>query len=224
MSRLVRCLWQLQTALSVSNRDIEAAIASIMLESDITGTFVVRAADPGRSFCLLWSHTLQDNASYSDRRAPKTPLGEPKNPPRLSGMDYYEVMLTRPLFLVLDALLDERTQLFMVVKHWLNNVVGIEKYVEILALNTLTSMLIFFRLFLVFVTKISELRFLRTLPKTVNYTKSNASASFSGEDELGLSGCITSAHYPTFFDGLQMHMGCLSYEDYRGARTEPIRN
>ncbi|KAJ8130775.1 hypothetical protein O1611_g2851 [Lasiodiplodia mahajangana] len=164
----VKCLWQLQTALTVSNRDIEAAIASIMLENDVTGTFAVRAADPGRSFCLLWSHTLQDHASYSDRRAPKTPMGEPHMPHRLSGMDYYEVMLTRPLFLMLDALLDERTQLFMVVKHWLNNVVGIEK------------------LFLVFVTKISELRFLRTLPKTMNSTTSTVSVGFSDDDELDL--------------------------------------
>ncbi|KAI8948888.1 putative regulator of reproduction dopa [Xylaria longipes] len=164
----VRCLWQLQTALNVSNRDIEAAIANIMLESDVTGTFAVRSADPGRTFSLLWSHTLQDNASYSDRRAPKTPLGELKHPHRLSGMDYYEVMLTRPLFLMLDALSDERTQLFMVVKHWLNHVVGIEK------------------LFLVFVTKMSELRFLRALSKTVNSTTSNTSVSFSGEDELDL--------------------------------------
>ncbi|KAI0430565.1 putative regulator of reproduction dopa [Xylaria sp. FL1042] len=164
----VKCLWQLQTALTVSNRDIEAAIANIMLEDDASGIFAVRAADPGRRFCLLWSHTLQDNASYSDRRAPKTPLGEPKNPHRLSGMDYYEVMLTRPLFLMLDALLDERTQLFMVVKHWLNNVVGIEK------------------LFLVFVTKISELSFLRTLGKTVNHTAPSASASFTDNDELDL--------------------------------------
>lgn len=42
------------------------------------------------------------------------------------------------------------------------------------------------RLFLVFVTKISELRFLRTLPKTVNSTTSTASAGFSGDDELDL--------------------------------------
>lgn len=123
----VRCLWQLQTTLSVPNRDIEAAIATILLENDVTGTFAIREAEPGRRFCLLWSHTLQDNASYSDRRAPKTPTAEHKNAHRLSGMDYYEVMLTRPLFLMLDAFLDERTQLFMVMKHWLNNVVGIEK-------------------------------------------------------------------------------------------------
>ncbi|KAI0465793.1 putative regulator of reproduction dopa [Xylaria cf. heliscus] len=165
----VRCLWQLQTALTISNRDIEAAIASIMLERDVTGTFAVRTADPGRIFSLLWSHTLQDNASYSDRRTPKTPMGEPKHPHRLSGMDCYEIMLTRPLFLMLDALLDERTQLFMVVKHWLNNVVSIEK------------------LFSVFVTKMSELPFLRILSKTVNSTTSNASTSFSDDDDLDLA-------------------------------------
>ncbi|KAI8635354.1 putative regulator of reproduction dopa [Xylariaceae sp. FL1651] len=164
----VRCLWQLQSALTVSNRDIEAAIANIILKNDVTGTFAVRSADSGRRFSLLWSHTLQDNASYSDRRAPRTPMGEPKNPYRLSGIDYYEVMLTRPLFLMLDALLDERTQLFMVVKNWLNNMIGIEK------------------LFLVFVTKISQLEFLHTFPKPVNSTISNKSASFSDEDDLGL--------------------------------------
>ena len=182
----VRCLWQLQTALSISNRDIEAAIAAIMLENDITGTFVARAADPGRNFCLLWSHTLQDHASYSDRRAPKTPMGDFKGPPRLSGMDYYDVMLTRPLFLMLDALLDERTQLFMVVKHWLNNMVGVEKYVETFSTNKIRSLLTFGRLFLVFVTKISELQFLRTLPKTAAHVAADASIKFSNEHELDL--------------------------------------
>ncbi|KAI0154767.1 putative regulator of reproduction dopa [Xylariaceae sp. FL1272] len=163
----VRCLWQLQTALTPASRDIEAAIAKLMLQSDTSGTFAVRPADPGRSFTLLWSHTLQDNASYSDRRAPKTPMGESKPQFRLSGMDHYEVMLTRPLFLMLDALLDERTQLFMVVKNWLNTMVGIEK------------------LFLVFVTKISQLKFLRTVSSSVAST-AGKSVSFSDDDDLDL--------------------------------------
>nr|CAD79673.1 probable regulator of reproduction DopA [Neurospora crassa] len=97
----VRSLWLLQTALTPTNRDIEAAICSLMLEKDVSGTFIQRPADPGRSFSVLWSHSLQDNPSGSDRRGPKTPIFDAKAPPRLGGIDNYEVMLTRPLFLII---------------------------------------------------------------------------------------------------------------------------
>lgn len=123
----VRSLWLLQSALTPSNRDIEAAICSLMLQHDTSGTFAQRPADSGRSFCVLWTHTLQDSASGADRRGSKTSNGDVKAPVRLAGMDHYEVMLTRPLFLMLDALFDERTQLFMTVKTWLNNMIGIDK-------------------------------------------------------------------------------------------------
>jgi protein dopey len=121
----VRCLWQLQTTLSLKNREIEAAICSIILEHDTDGTFAIRDADPGKRFSILWTHTLQDNAGHSDRRASKASTGEN----RLSGFENYEVMLARPLFLLLDALLDERTQLFMTVRTWLQSMVGIDKCV-----------------------------------------------------------------------------------------------
>jgi hypothetical protein len=121
----VRNLWQLQTALSPENHDVEAAIAGLMVEHDVSGAFAARPADSGRRFSVLWSHTLQD--SHQDRRGSKTPIGERPPQPRLSGADHYDVMLTRPLFLMLDALLDERTQLFMTVKTWLSSLVGIDK-------------------------------------------------------------------------------------------------
>lgn len=125
----VRCLWQLQSALGPASRDIEGAIAALMVQNDTSGSFPIRPADTGRSFSILWSHTLQDG--IVDRRAPKTPLGEGMPQFRLSGQDYFEIMLTRPLFLMLDSLLDDRTQLFMAVKTWLNSMVGIEKCVYI---------------------------------------------------------------------------------------------
>ena len=121
----VRCLWQLQTTLSMQNREIEAAICSIMIEHDVGGTFAIRDADPGRSFSILWTHTLQDNAGHTDRRASKASSNEN----RVAGFGSYEVMLARPLFLLLDALLDERTQLFMTVRTWLQSTVGIDKCV-----------------------------------------------------------------------------------------------
>ena len=123
----VRCLWQLQTTLSLSNHEIEASICSLMIEHDLTGTYATRDADPGRSFIILWTHTLQVNAGHLDRRSSKSSSNESKGAPRLSGIGNYEVMLAKPLFLLLDALLDERTQLFMTVRTWLQSVVGIDK-------------------------------------------------------------------------------------------------
>ncbi|KAL8388474.1 hypothetical protein RB595_009219 [Gaeumannomyces hyphopodioides] len=133
----VRGLWQLQTALGAQNRDIEAAISSLITQQVATGDAPVgRSVDAGRSFGILWSHTLQDNPSSSDRRGPRTPRighgGEYKGTfPRLAGMDHYDVMLTRPLFLVLDALTDDRGQLFMSVKSWLNTLNGVHKVFSI---------------------------------------------------------------------------------------------
>jgi hypothetical protein len=123
----VRCLWQLQTALTLSNREIESTICSLMLEKDINGTFVSRDADAGRRFSILWTHTVQDNSVSNQRRTSRSNIGELHGKTRVLGTDYYGVMLSRPLFLFLDALLDEQTQLFMAAKMWLQNLVGIEK-------------------------------------------------------------------------------------------------
>lgn len=126
----VRCLWQLQTALMPQNRDIEAAISGLMIEKNVNGSFSVRPCEPGRTFGVLWSHTLQDNPSHLERRGSKTPVHETRlgGMQRLAGMDHYAVMLTQPLFIMLDALLDERTQLFMAAKAWLHTMIGIDRY------------------------------------------------------------------------------------------------
>ena len=156
----VRCLWQLQTTLSLSSHEVEASICSLMAEHDMNGTFAIRDADPGRSFSILWTHTLQDNAGHLDRRLSKTSTNE-KGPTRMSGIGNYEVMLARPLFLFLDALLDERTQLFMTVRAWLQSLVGIDKYVFGLPLHFglwLTRL----RLFYLFVARFSTFELLQT--------------------------------------------------------------
>lgn len=123
----VRLLWQLQSALSPQNRDIEAALSNLIIENDVPGTYASRPADAGRRFSVLWSHTLQD--TQTERRGSRTPLMEKSPLLRLSGVDHYAIMLTRPMYLMLDTLLDERTQLFMTVKSWLSSMVGLDKYV-----------------------------------------------------------------------------------------------
>ncbi|KAK3937079.1 protein dopey [Diplogelasinospora grovesii] len=152
----VRSLWQLQTVVSPFDRDIEAAICALMLEKDTAGTFALRPADPGRSFAVLWSHSLQDHPG-SERRGSKTLNGDLKAPTRLAGANDYGLMLTRPLFLMLDALSDERTQLFMTVKTWLNSLVGVDK------------------LFWIFAAELADLDFLR-----------GQKAEFTGSDDLDM--------------------------------------
>lgn len=123
----VRCLWQLQTTLSLSNREIEASLCSLMVENDINGSFAMRGADAGRTFSVLWTHTLQANTTHGDRRGSKAAHSELKGPARLLGASNYQVMLTRPVFLLLDAFLDDRTQLFMTVRTWLQSTVGVDR-------------------------------------------------------------------------------------------------
>jgi hypothetical protein len=123
----VRSLWQLQSCLPPSNREIEAAICELIIENDVTGTFSHREPSACRSFGTLWTHTLQDTASHGERRSSVALITEPKNAVRYVGPHNFEVMLDRPLFLLLDALSDERAQLFVSVRMWLQNLVGIEK-------------------------------------------------------------------------------------------------
>lgn len=156
----VRCLWQLQTCLSFTNREIEASLCSLMIRKDTNGIFAVRGADAGRTFSVLWTHTLQDNAAHTDRRSSKSSNVELKSPPRLLGVSNYQVMLTRPVFLLLDALLDDRTQLFMTARTWLQSNIGMDK------------------LFHIFVEKFSTFKFLQTSPDN------NIIHIYNDEDDL----------------------------------------
>ncbi|KAG6086955.1 hypothetical protein E4U30_000289 [Claviceps sp. LM220 group G6] len=138
----VRCLWHLQTTLTTSSRDVEAAISALIAQPPADVNRSLSSANNGRTFGVLWSHTLQD--ASSERRGSKGQL-DARYAPRLSGMDHYQVMLTQPAFLILDELLDDRTPSYMVVKAWLNSMIGID------------------RLFLVFVTKLAELPFVQDI-------------------------------------------------------------
>ncbi|PHH61555.1 hypothetical protein CDD81_292 [Ophiocordyceps australis] len=164
----VRSLWQLQTALGLSNRDIEAALSDIVVSATSSGRPSDACVEAGRTFGVLWSHTLQDTTS--ERRASsKAQTQDHRLGTRLAGMDHYQLMLTQPLFNLIDALFDDRTELYMVVKSWLNTMIGID------------------RLFLVFVVKLSQLSFLSSL----NSTKSKDSLDsgpimFKEDDDVDL--------------------------------------
>lgn len=121
----VRCLWRLQTAVTLSYRNIEAAICGILAQSPSGPQASSELGRNARTFGVLWSHTLQD--ASSERRVSKGRPLDDRSIPRLSGMDHFQVMLSQPTFLVLDALLDERTHAYMIVKSWLSSMIGIDR-------------------------------------------------------------------------------------------------
>ncbi|VUC36112.1 unnamed protein product [Clonostachys rosea] len=167
----VRNLWQLQTSLTLTDRNIEATLAALMISNGSNGVISTCSTAEMHVFNVLWSHTLQDNPS--DRRGGKTPIKTPVVDayliPRLAGMDHFEVMLTRPVFLVLDSLLDERSKSYMTARSWLNSMIGID------------------RLFLIFAIKFSELGFLENLLAEEELEKPLAvSTNFSDDDDLDL--------------------------------------
>jgi hypothetical protein len=161
----VRCLWQLQTALSVASRDIEAAIATIIAQSR-DPMDLQQCVNDAHTFSVLWSLTLQDNPS--DRRGSKAAVQEYRVGPRMAGTEHFEVMLTRPLFLILDVLLDDTTRHYMTVKSWLNNMIGID------------------RLFLILVQKFCELHFLSSLRDGNVVPGVTNGQPFAEEDDLDL--------------------------------------
>ncbi|GAB0138539.1 hypothetical protein EsDP_00006771 [Epichloe bromicola] len=163
----VRCLWQLQTALTTSGRDVEAALSGIITQPAAGLQRSSCSANNGRTFGVLWSHSLQDAAS--ERRGSKGQQLDQRSAPRLSGVEHYQVMLTQPTFLVLDELSDDRTRSYMVVKTWLNSMIGID------------------RLFLIFIVKMAELPFLQEVTTHRASEKVDSQIlEFTEDDDLDL--------------------------------------
>jgi Dopey, N-terminal len=125
----VRCLWQLQSAISPYSHGIEAAISTIMTENDVSGTLSVRGADAGRTFATLWTHSVQGSGGLGETGNDifETQNGGNRGNKRRNTMRAYEYMLTRPLFLLLDALGDETTELFVFTRGWLQNLSSVDK-------------------------------------------------------------------------------------------------
>ncbi|KAH8153786.1 uncharacterized protein LAJ45_01553 [Morchella importuna] len=114
----VKALWNLQNVLG--DRRIEAAVATVMTEGDVGGIYSFRSAEQGRKFGVLWTHSM----GYTGGGGP-------------------EMVLTRPLFLFLDSLVDDGLEMAVFARGWLQNLGSLN------------------RLFSVFVSKLLGLDFLK---------------------------------------------------------------
>jgi hypothetical protein len=137
----VRLLWQLQSTLPKQDRRIEAAICGLLNDQDIYGVFSSRSADAGRRFSVLWSHSLNllTNQTEPSNSSLKPLGGLNPNTFKLYEPRDYEIMLTRPLFLLIDALQDEKTELFVFVRSFFQSLSSMDRVLAIVASKLLGS-------------------------------------------------------------------------------------
>jgi len=83
---------------ALGDRRVEAAVATVMTSTKFVG------AEPGRNFAVLWMHSVGG-----------------------IGGNAYHMILTRPLFLFLDSLMDDGTEMSIFARGWLQTLPNINK-------------------------------------------------------------------------------------------------
>ncbi|KAI9722654.1 MAG: hypothetical protein M1812_001585 [Candelaria pacifica] len=135
----VRCLWHLQSVeANASKRWVEASLSTLISASDMHEKSTVYHVDSARRFAVLWTHSVQAHSGNANMNkihpSVSTVDRELKS---TSWVQDFEVMLTRPLFLLLDTLATEGTQLFVFTKDWIENLPSIHKLFQVLAMKFL---------------------------------------------------------------------------------------
>ncbi|KAI9760818.1 MAG: hypothetical protein M4579_001448 [Chaenotheca gracillima] len=128
-----RCLWQLQSSAEFDFHAIEASICSIMVGPP--GTSATEKSYHGRTFSVLWTHSISAQHSGQDATS-KHPQGYANSGKRNVDID---IMLGRPLFLMLDALENDSTELSAFVRGWLQNLPSIERIFLLLVRKLLAA-------------------------------------------------------------------------------------
>ncbi|KAE9979499.1 hypothetical protein EG328_000826 [Venturia inaequalis] len=133
----VRCLWQLEAS-SPSSRYVEASITDLLSSSlrPTTRTPAVSGTNGARRFAVLWTHSMQEKSTHGGEKGQRgmvrrtssstglnTTAGFPTDP---------SAILTRPLFVLLDCLAEEGTELFDYVKAWIQQLSTLPRMFDIL--------------------------------------------------------------------------------------------
>jgi Dopey, N-terminal len=132
----VRCAWQLQMILPPSDRRVEGAFSTLLTEHTSRWSRATTEAEAGRRFAILWTHSVQLYSGQNDTSttAKKLTAEDKKN----GALKDYKVMLTRPLFLVLDSLSEEGTESFIFTRGWLQNLTKIDSVLGVFVSRFLT--------------------------------------------------------------------------------------
>ncbi|KAI9877361.1 MAG: hypothetical protein M1830_004122, partial [Pleopsidium flavum] len=120
----VRCIWRLHT-LTRQDRLVEASITTLMVD-DSCKTMNGLNSEAGRCFAILWAHCAQLSDGLPDNY-PAQDLNKVVESKGGNIVHDHGTWLIRPLFLLLDALIDEETEISIFVRGWLRNLPSIIK-------------------------------------------------------------------------------------------------
>jgi hypothetical protein len=129
------CVLQLHS-ISPSHRLVEAAISGIVAKELQSSSGTSSIPDCGRRFAVLWTHTMHELNLQSEKRGSVTrrPSGMSLPAPALSPTTFHSV-LTRPLLLLLDTLVEEGTETATFMKSWLLDLPTLNRVFEVLAVH-----------------------------------------------------------------------------------------
>ena len=121
----VRCICRLHT-MTRQDRLVEASITTLMVDASNHGKSVLDSEACGR-FAILWTHCSQFSQGLLETSTTRDPnlTNEVR---RAESVEDQGIVLTRPLFVLLDSLVDEGRETFVFVRAWLQNLPNIIKY------------------------------------------------------------------------------------------------
>lgn len=133
----VRCLWQLEAS-SPSSRYVEASITDLLSSSlrPTTRTHAVSGTDGARRFAVLWTHSMQEKSAHGGEKGQRGLIRRTNSSTGLNTAPAFptdpSAILARPLFVLLDCLAEEGTELFDYVKAWLQQLSTLPRLFDIL--------------------------------------------------------------------------------------------
>ena len=119
----VRCVWRIQ-ALSSDNQLIESCIATLMIEDGVASESKRCNVENARRFATLWMHSNSSSGSHGRRSS--LIRSSPKVSAETDGLLKDQLVLARPLLLLLDSLRDTKSETFIFTCTWLISLPNIE--------------------------------------------------------------------------------------------------
>ncbi|KAL4970701.1 cellular morphogenesis regulator DopA [Aspergillus stella-maris] len=117
----VRCLWNLHS-ISWADHLVESSITSLMFDSPAPGLYQLSSEEEAGKFFILWNHSHHGTYELPPKHLHDSAQAQ---------TSYHSSMLERPLFTVLDLLLQGPSQAGQGVQLWLQDLPSIAKVFRI---------------------------------------------------------------------------------------------